>query len=148
MDIFLFEMSMKWMFTLKNFSNVYWHGKTHSAMIGPRSDQNKFHSHPNSWICSHDENYGIFEPDPVVFLATSFWKLVLHKEHFFNYLTMKLPLSTLQYSDSVFQVASTLFNLSGLAADLRLKWTWEMCRRCWSPLSQISFRIHQKSELC
>ena len=32
MDTFLFEMSMKWMFTFKNFRNVYWHGKTHSAM--------------------------------------------------------------------------------------------------------------------
>ena len=25
-------MSMKWKFTIKNFRNVYWHGKTHSAM--------------------------------------------------------------------------------------------------------------------
>ena len=33
MDTFLFEMSMKWMFTFKNFRNVYWHGKTHSALI-------------------------------------------------------------------------------------------------------------------
>ena len=32
MDTFLFEMSMKWMFTFKNFRNVYWHGTTHSAM--------------------------------------------------------------------------------------------------------------------
>ena len=32
MDTFLFEMSMKWMFTFKNFRNVYWHGKTHSAL--------------------------------------------------------------------------------------------------------------------
>ena len=32
MDTFLFEMSMKWMFRFKNFRNVYWHGKTHSAM--------------------------------------------------------------------------------------------------------------------
>ena len=32
MDTFLFEMSMKWMFTFKNFRNVYWHGKRHSAM--------------------------------------------------------------------------------------------------------------------
>ena len=31
MDTFLFEMSMKWMFTFKNFRNVYWHGKQHSA---------------------------------------------------------------------------------------------------------------------
>ena len=30
MDTFLFEMSMKWIFTFKNFRNVYWHGKTHS----------------------------------------------------------------------------------------------------------------------
>ena len=33
MDTFLFEMSMKWLFTFKNFRNVYWHGKTHSAML-------------------------------------------------------------------------------------------------------------------
>ena len=33
MDTFLFEMSMKWMFTFKNFRNVYWHGMTHSAMV-------------------------------------------------------------------------------------------------------------------
>ena len=33
MGTFLFEMSMKWMFTFKNFRNVYWHGKTHSAMM-------------------------------------------------------------------------------------------------------------------
>ena len=33
MDTFLFEMSMKWMFTFKNFRNVYWHGKTHSLMM-------------------------------------------------------------------------------------------------------------------
>ena len=39
MDTFLFEMSIKWMFTLKNFRNVYWHGKTHSAMIGHRTDK-------------------------------------------------------------------------------------------------------------
>ena len=26
-------MSMKWMFTFKNFRNVYWHGKTHSVVI-------------------------------------------------------------------------------------------------------------------
>ena len=32
MDTFLFEMSMKWMFRFKNFRNVYWHGKTHSAL--------------------------------------------------------------------------------------------------------------------
>ena len=32
MDTFLFEMSMKRMFTFKNFRNVYWHGTTHSAM--------------------------------------------------------------------------------------------------------------------
>ena len=32
MDTFLFEMSMKWMSTFKNFRNVYWHGKTHSAL--------------------------------------------------------------------------------------------------------------------
>ena len=32
MDTFLFEMSMKWMFTFKNFRIVYWHGKTHSAL--------------------------------------------------------------------------------------------------------------------
>ena len=34
MDTFLFEMGIKWMFTLKNFRNVYWHGKQHSALIG------------------------------------------------------------------------------------------------------------------
>ena len=33
MDTFLFQMSMKWMFTFKSFRNVYWHGKTHSALI-------------------------------------------------------------------------------------------------------------------
>ena len=33
MDTFLFEMSMKWMFRFKNFRNVYWHGKTHSAVM-------------------------------------------------------------------------------------------------------------------
>ena len=33
MDTFLFEMSMKWMFTFKKFRIVYWHGKTHSAMM-------------------------------------------------------------------------------------------------------------------
>ena len=33
MDTFLFEMSMTWMFTFKNFRNVDWHGKTHSAMF-------------------------------------------------------------------------------------------------------------------
>ena len=38
MDTFLFEMSMKWMFTFKNFRNVYWHGKTHSAMVEPSSN--------------------------------------------------------------------------------------------------------------
>ena len=27
-----FFMSMKWMFTFKNFRNVYWHGKTHSPL--------------------------------------------------------------------------------------------------------------------
>ena len=32
MDTFLFEMSMKWIFTFKNFRNVYWHGKRHSAV--------------------------------------------------------------------------------------------------------------------
>ena len=32
MDTFQFEMSMKWMFRIKNFRNVYWHGKTHSAL--------------------------------------------------------------------------------------------------------------------
>ena len=32
MDTFLFEMSMKWIFTFKNFRNVYWHGKQHSAL--------------------------------------------------------------------------------------------------------------------
>ena len=32
MDTFLFEMSMKLMFTFKNFRNVYFHGKQHSAM--------------------------------------------------------------------------------------------------------------------
>ena len=32
MGTFLFEMSMKWMFTFKNFRNIYWHGKTHSAL--------------------------------------------------------------------------------------------------------------------
>ena len=32
MDTFLFEMSMKWMFTFKNFRNVYWHGTQHSAL--------------------------------------------------------------------------------------------------------------------
>ena len=32
MDTFLFEMSMKLMFTFKNFRNVYWHGTQHSAM--------------------------------------------------------------------------------------------------------------------
>ena len=32
-NTFLFEISMKWMFTLKNFRNVYWHGKQHSAML-------------------------------------------------------------------------------------------------------------------
>ena len=34
---FLFEMSMKWMFRFKNFRNVYWHGKTHSALVEPNS---------------------------------------------------------------------------------------------------------------
>ena len=33
MDTFLFEMSMKWMFTFKSFRNVYWHGKTHSGIV-------------------------------------------------------------------------------------------------------------------
>ena len=32
MDTFLFEMSMKLMFTFKNFRNVYWHGTQHSAL--------------------------------------------------------------------------------------------------------------------
>ena len=35
MDTLLFEMSMKWAFTFKNFRNVYWHGKTHGAMWYP-----------------------------------------------------------------------------------------------------------------
>ena len=37
MDTFLFEMSMKLLFTFKNFRNVYWHGKTHSAMCPMRT---------------------------------------------------------------------------------------------------------------
>ena len=67
-------------------------------MIGLRSDQNKFHSHPDYWLCSHDENYGIFEPDPVVFLATSichflkntlkFWITWLWYFHFQHYNTV------------------------------------------------------------
>ena len=32
MDTFLLEMSMKWMFTFKNFRNVCWHGKTYCAL--------------------------------------------------------------------------------------------------------------------
>ena len=41
MDTFLFEMSMKWMFTFKNFRNVYWHGKTHSAMTNAKRYKQK-----------------------------------------------------------------------------------------------------------
>ena len=33
MDTFLIEMSKKWMFTFKNFRNVYFHGKQHSAVV-------------------------------------------------------------------------------------------------------------------
>ena len=45
MDTFLFEKSMKLMFTFKNFRNVYWHGTQHSAMVsqekifGPKKEK-------------------------------------------------------------------------------------------------------------
>ena len=33
MNTFHYEMSKKWIFTSMNFQKVYWHGKTHSAMV-------------------------------------------------------------------------------------------------------------------
>ena len=32
MDTFLFELSMKWMFTFKNFRKIYWQGEQHSGL--------------------------------------------------------------------------------------------------------------------
>ena len=53
MDTFLFEMSMKWMFTFKNFRNVYWHGKTHSALTESFENQLKFVLQCLQGIISH-----------------------------------------------------------------------------------------------
>ena len=33
--VFRSKMSKKWIFTFKNFQNVYWHGKRHSTLIFP-----------------------------------------------------------------------------------------------------------------
>ena len=50
MDTFLFEMSMKRMFTFKNFRNVYWHAKTHSAMVKIELDKNEIGAERNSKV--------------------------------------------------------------------------------------------------
>ena len=43
MHTFHYEMSNKWIFTFMNFQNVYWHGKTHSALVcsGTHWEENK-----------------------------------------------------------------------------------------------------------
>ena len=47
MNTFHYEMSKKWIFTFMNFQNVYWHGKTHSAMHSQHRQFEESHHYKN-----------------------------------------------------------------------------------------------------
>ena len=67
LDTFLFEMSMKWMFTFKNFRNVYWQGKQHSALY-------LFESYTSSFLMIYPRRENRISVSIVVKKKYNVWK--------------------------------------------------------------------------